>query len=179
MRRVLLATLLAACGDDGGAMTIVDAPVQQADAPMQSNCLIPASYGALGAKTGTQGAMGGVTATFTLDIGPPRDTFFLKMVTGKGVFSAGITPGTYTIAGADADYNDCGLCVHIIADIVAGQGPSKFYFAHMGSVTLTSVGNPITGTAQNLMFREVDIGSGAPIAGGCTSSIDSIEFSTQ
>jgi hypothetical protein len=121
--------------------------------------------------------MGGVTDTLTLDAGPPRDTFFLKMVTGKGVFAGGIAPGVYTITGDDADYNNCGLCVHIIADIVTGVGPTKFYFANAGSVTLDSTSAPIMGSAANLTFREVDIGSGSPI-GTCASAIGSITFAT-
>ncbi len=175
MKRLLAILAVAACGDDGGSV-IPDAAMQQMDAPPMNNCLVPASYGDLGMKTGTAGTMGGVTATFTLDAGPPRDTFFLKMVTGKGVFAGGIAPGTYTITGDDADYNNCGLCVHIIADIVSGVGPTKFYFANAGSVELTSTGSPISGTATNLTFREVDIGSGAPV-GSCASTIGSIMFS--
>lgn len=179
MRRVFLAALLAACGDDGGTMTTVDAPVQQTDAPA-TDCLIPASYGDLGSKTGTQGANGNgdVTATFEVDAGPPRDTFFIKLVDGNGVFASGVTPGTYTIAGDDADFNNCGLCVHIIADIVAGQGPTKFYFAHSGTVTLTGTSNPVSGSAQNLMFREVALATGQPLPGGCTSSLQAIAFTT-
>lgn len=176
MRRLLATVVVAACGGDDGVSVIADAAMQQ-DAPEQTNCLVQPDYGALGSKTGTAGMMGGVTATFTLDAGPPRDTFFLKMVTGKGVFTGGIAIGTYTIAGDDADYNDCGLCVHIIADIVSGVGPTKFYFANAGSVTLTSTSPPISGSAQNLTFREVDIGTGAP-TGTCTSAIGSIMFTT-
>src|SRR5690606_5893788 len=89
--------VLAACGDDGSMMMTQTDAATQTDAQNQNQCLIPGSYGAVGSLTGTAGAMGGVTATFTLDAGPPRDTFFLKMVDGNGVFSAGITPGTYTI----------------------------------------------------------------------------------
>lgn len=176
MKRALATVALAACGGDDSMTTIADAAVQT-DAPAMTNCLVSANYGDLGTKTGTAGMMGGVTATFTLDAGPPRDTFFLKLVTGKGVFAGGINPGTYTITGDDADYNNCGLCVHIIADIVSGVGPTKFYFANAGSVMLTSTSAPIAGSATNLTFREVDIASGSPI-GTCASAIGSINFST-
>lgn len=172
----LVALVLAACGGDD-AMVMIDAAVQM-DAAMQANCLVPGAYGDLGSKTGSQGTMGGVTATITLDAGPPRDSFFLKMVTGKGVFGGGIVPGTYTIGGVEAQYNNCGLCVHIIADIVTGSGPSKFYFADSGTVMLSSVNAPITGTATNLNLREVDIGSGSFITGGCTTTIASMSFTT-
>lgn len=147
------------------------------DAYDTARCLIKGSYGALGTLTGTTGMMGGVTMTATIDAGPPRDTFFLKMVTGKGVFAGGLAAGTYSIAGVDKEFLNCGLCVHIIADITS-SGPTKFYFAQSGMVTLTSTSAPIAGSAQGLQLVEVDIGSGQPVAGGCTASIDSVSFST-
>lgn len=172
MKRVLATLALAACGGDDAMTTIADAAIQIYAAPM--NCLVSADYGDLGAKTGTTTTMG---STFTLDAGPPRDTFFIKMVSGKGAFTGGINPGTYPITADDADYNNCGLCVHIIADIVSGVGPTKFYFANAGSVTFTSTSAPVTGSATNLVFREVDISSGSPV-GSCASRIGSIMFST-
>lgn len=177
MKRLLLLAF-AACGSDDTMMTVIDAAAQ-ADSSNNANCLVMADYGALGAKTGAYGTTGGVTATITLDAGPPRDTFFVKLVSGKGVFAGGIVPGNYTIAGVDAQYTNCGLCVHIIADIVAGAGPSKFYFADSGTVNLTSTSNPITGSAMNLTLKEVDINTGAFVANGCTSVIGSIDFTTQ
>jgi hypothetical protein len=119
--------------------------------------------------------MGANTLSATLEAGPPRDAFFLKLVAGKGVFASSVAPGTYTIAGADAGYLTCGLCVHIIADIVSGSGPSKFYFADAGMVTLTATA-PIAGSATGIHLAEVDINSGAKIAGGCEASIASINF---
>jgi hypothetical protein len=176
-RALLLVVALAACGGDDGASTMIDAAVQMPDAQNPATCLIPGDYGDVGSKTGAQTNMGGISGSFTLDAGPPRDTFFLKMVANKGVFSGGINPGTYTISGVDAQYNNCGLCVHIIADI-GMTGPSKFYFAESGMVTLTSVNMPITGSATNVMLREVDIGSGDFVPFGCRASISSIMFTT-
>ena len=176
MRYSLLLVALAACGGSDDAMTTPDAPGGTADAPSSAQCLVKSDYGAAGTVTGTQ-TMGAGTLSATLDAGPPRDVFFVKLVTGKGVFSGGIAPGTYTISGADAGYTTCGLCVHIIADLVAGQGPSKFYFADSGSVTLTSTG-AVMGSAMNLHFNEVDSGTGAVIP-GCAATIGSISFATQ
>ncbi|NVB80788.1 MAG: hypothetical protein HOV81_20495, partial [Kofleriaceae bacterium] len=133
------------------------------------------NYGDVGPLSVTA-SMGGITAT--LDAGPPRDTFFVKLVAGKGAFAGGVAPGTYTIAGADASYLDCGLCVHIIADIMTGQGPSKFYFADSGTVTLTSTAGPIAGSASNLRLRAVDINNGSFMSDGCDATISSVTFST-
>lgn len=174
MRALAIVLLLAACSDSSSQSA--DAP-PLADAYDTARCLIKGNFGMVGALTGTAGnAMGSPTLTVTLDAGPPRDAFFVKLVTGKGVFSGGIAPGSYNIAGVDAGYNTCGLCVHIIADIVSGSGPSKFYFADTGMVTLTST-NPIAGSAANLSLSEVDINSGQKVAGGCQGQIESISFS--
>ena len=170
MRTILLLLALSACGDDGSSA--VDASI---DAYDSARCLIDGDYGDLGAKTGTT-AQGPQTLTVVLDTGPPRDSFFLKLNAGKGAFAGAPMPGTYPLAGADAASPTCGVCVNIIADIVTGQGPSKFYFATAGSVTLTSVTPPI-GTVTNLVFTEVDAGGGV-IAGGCSSAIDAMAFST-
>ncbi len=173
MRIVIAAVCLAACGSDPAAPDAMP----MADAYDTARCLIKGDYGALGSVTGTAGTMGGVSMTATLDAGPPRDTFFLKMVAGKGVFAGGIMPGMYSIAGVDTEYLNCGLCVHIIADIVAGSGPSKFYFAQSGTVMLTSTSGTIAGSAQDLALVEIDLGTGQPV-GTCTASIDSISFAT-
>jgi hypothetical protein len=113
--------------------------------------------------------------TIVLDAGPPRDSFFLKLNSGEGAFAGGLANGTFEISGADADFSNCGLCVNLIADIVAGSGPSKFYFASSGSVTLTST-SPPAGTLENVVLREVTV-SGATVPGGCTGSIAAMAFS--
>jgi hypothetical protein len=173
MRALASIVLLAACSD---SPSNVDA-AQAADAYDTARCLIKGNFGALGTVTGTaDSTMGGPTLTVTLDPGPPRDAFFIKLVAGRGPFTGGIAPGTFSISGVDAGYTTCGLCVHIIADIVAMQGPSKFYFADSGMVTLTSTA-PIAGSASNVRLSEVDINSGMKIAGGCQAMIESITFS--
>jgi hypothetical protein len=172
MRRYAMFLLLTACSDSSSSSS-PDAPAAMPDAYDTARCLIKGNYGAVGSVTGTA-TMGANTLSATLDPGPPRDTFFVKLTTGKGVFTGGVAPGTYTISGADAGYLTCGLCVHIIADITS-SGPSKFYFADAGSVTLTMAG-PVVGSAQNLHLAEIDINSGTKVAGGCEATIDSISF---
>ncbi len=170
----LAAVLLSACSDDPQPQLIdastVDAPYDMA------RCLITGHYGALGTKTGTVGdVQGSPTLTISLDPGPPRDTFFLKLNVGKGVFIGGLANGTHTLAGADLDFNNCGLCVNIIADIVSGVGPTKFYFADAGMVTLTST-SPPAGHLTNVSFREVTA-SGQVVSNGCTATITTMSFS--
>ena len=172
----LIALLLAACSDSSSTPPPVDAPVA-IDADPAATCLVPASFGEVGATTGTAGTVqGNTTMTVTLDPGPPRDTFFVKLVPGNGPFAGGpVTTGTFPITGVDTDYNDCGACTHVIADIVAGSGPSKFYFADAGTLTISSL-SPLAGSAQNLRLVETDISTGTPVANGCTTTITSISF---
>ena len=172
MRVLAICLLLAACSDSSSN---ADAG---ADAYDVARCLIKGDFGMVGTLTGTGGTtMGSPTLSVTLDPGPPgRDAFFIKLVTGKGVFAGGLATGTFSIAGVDTNYNNCGLCVHIIADIISGTGPSKFYFADAGSVTLTST-SPIAGTASNIWLTEVDIASGTKIPNGCQGQVGSIAFS--
>ena len=174
MRALAILPLLAACSDSPSSS--VDAPIA-VDAYDTARCLIKGDFGAVGSITGMP-TMGANTLSATLDAGPPRDTFFLKLTTGRGVFSGGLAPGTYTISGVDAGYLTCGLCVHVIADIVTGSGPTKFYFADSGSVTLTAT-SPIAGSAMNLHFTAVDINSGQKIADGCDATMTSISFMNQ
>jgi hypothetical protein len=173
MRTLAFVALLVGCSDP---VPLIDAPAGgSGDAPA-ALCPVPASYGTLGAKTGMQ--MGAVpnTLVVVLDAGPPRDSFFLRLVNQKGVFTGGLANGTFSIAGADAQYANCGLCVHILADIATGSGPAKFYFADSGSVTLTNTAMP-TGTLTNVHLREVNIMTGAFVADGCESTISSMTFS--
>jgi hypothetical protein len=172
----VLSVALGACGDESSPSTPDAAGGGSADAANPSACLIKGDYGAAGSISGTA-SMGASSLSATLEAGPPRDVFFVKLNTGKGAFAFGLTPGTYQITGADAGYTTCGLCVHIIADLVAGQGPSKFYFADSGSVTLTSTG-PVNGSATNLHFNEIDSTTGAVIP-GCEATMASITFATQ
>ncbi len=168
----MLVVGLGACGDVGGSAT-VDAAAGM-DAYDEARCLIAGNYGALGALTGTT-SQGPATLTIVLDPGPPRDSFFIKLNAGKGAFAGGLTTGTFPLTGADAQSANCGVCVNIIADIVAMQGPSKFYFATSGSVTLTSTQPPI-GSVSNLSFVETGV-NGDVMPGGCTATIDSMSFS--
>jgi hypothetical protein len=174
MRCTLLAIAVAGCSSSDPHI-LFDAP--SLDADLTATCLVKGSYDTLPAIAGTVGsAQGATTLTFVLDPGPPgKDDLFFRLVPNKGVFSAGLAPGTYAIGGADASYPTCGLCTNLIADITS-QGPSKFYYASSGSVTLDSVTAPITGHAEHLAFTEIDISTGMT-NGPCVSSIPSVVFS--
>ena len=162
-----------ACSDP--APTVFDAAP---DADRITQCQIPADYGALGVTTGIQDATHTSTPSITvvLDPGPPQDVFFLALGAGKGAFAGGIKAGTFTLDGtADANFASCGVCTNILANIDTTAGPSKFYFADTGTVTVATT-NPVSGSAQNLHFVEIDLGTSMAIPGGCTATIASITF---
>lgn len=178
MRSSLIAwaplALAAACSTD-------PPPLLLADADPQARCLIPASYGALGTRTGSPDVTTANTLSVALDPGPPKDDFFVKLVAGKGAFT-GAAPktGTFDLTGADASFTNCGLCIDLVADITT-TGPTKFYYADAGMVTLTSADatgatpSKIAGSAQNLHFVETNL-DGTPVPSGCTATIASITF---
>ena len=174
MRRAAFLLLLAACGDSDPAVP-VDAAAT-ADAPYDTaTCKILGFYGDLGTKQGTT-SLGVTTSTIVLDPGPPRDSFLLKLNSGKGVFAGGLMNGTFTLSGADLDFSNCGACISLVADI-GMMGPSKFYFATAGTLTLTAT-QPPAGSIQGVTFHEVT-SAGAMVPGGCAARIDRMTFSTQ
>lgn len=178
MRRTIWVALLAACGGSSdGSGGGGNSPDAQVASDARANCLVSPNYGQLGNVTATAGRNGAATTvTVTLDAGPPRDTLFLRMTPGTGAFAGGLVPGTYPLGGVDLNYNQCGLCVNIIADIVPGQGPTKFYMATAGTIALTSVTPPIVGTVSNLTLAEMELSTGALVPGGCTTSIAAASF---
>jgi hypothetical protein len=170
---------LTACSSD-------PAPVLIDGGAIATDCLVPASYGALGAQAGVADLTGANSITITLAAGPPKDDLFLAFTDGKGAFAGGIKPGTYTITGDDTGFPTCGLCTTILAHIDAQNGPAKFLFADAGTITLTTITpasqtapSQLVGSAQGLHFTEIDLGAGgggAPIQGGCTTAIDAVSF---
>ena len=187
MRSLSLAGVLAlsagACSSDPAPVLLDASPTPDAD--NLTRCLVPADYGALGAKPGIPDLTTPNSLTVVLDPGPPRDDFFVNLIPGKGAFAGGaLKTGTFTISGADASFTDCGLCTNLIADIDPVKGPAKFYYPVSGTVTLTSATassstgpSMIAGSAQDLRFVEIDFTTGMPVMGGCVSTIASISFS--
>lgn len=163
---VLCLALVTACAEDSAE-----------PAHDEALCLVSATHAptATAATAGTA-AGGHPTVTMTIAAGPPRDSLFFKLISGAGVFSQGLRTGTFSIAGVDSGFTSCGLCVNIVADVVPGQGATKFYQATAGEVTLTSVTPPLAGSVSNLTFVEVDLAGN--VLPGCTTKISSAAFTT-
>jgi hypothetical protein len=178
-----LFAVIAACsgsgdGDDTGAVDA--APVIDAVA---RTCTVVSDLGQLGARDGTPAASGAagarilsVSMTVASDAAT-RDVVFVQLKGGKGAFAGRDPgPGTYTLAGPELDYNTCGVCVTVIGDIVAGQGPTQFYFQRAGTVTITQAQSSLAGSIANMEFLELDLGTEELVRDGCETQVGGLSF---
>jgi hypothetical protein len=120
----------------------------------------------------------------------PPDLLVVQLWDGFGAFEGGqIAEGDYTIAGAEATVNGCGICLFMFGDaqLVGGELVfAKQYIATAGSVSIVDIGdranNDITGnytgSISGLTMTEVDENSqdGSALNGGCQSSLDEIAW---
>ena len=175
--------VIAACsgsgdGDDTGGVDAAPA----IDAVPRS-CTVVEDLGQLGARDGTPAASGAtgarilsVSMTVASDAAT-RDVVFVQLKGGKGAFAGRDPgPGTYALAGPELDYNTCGVCVTVIGDLVAGQGPTQFYFQRAGTVTITSATGSLVGSAANMEFLELDLGTEEVIRDGCETQVGGVSF---
>lgn len=147
------------------------------------SCTVAADLGQLGARDGTPMAMGAagsrivsVSMTVASDAAT-RDVVFVQLKGGKGAFAGrDPAPGTYPLTGAELDYNTCGVCVTVIGDIVAGQGPTQFYFQRAGTVTITSAAGSLVGSVSGMEFLELDLGTEELVRDGCETQVGGLSF---
>lgn len=81
-----------------------------------------------------------------LDVGPPGDLLVIELFGGYGVMTDGLKTGTFTISGDETNYNTCGVCVTVLADLDPDVGPSMVYSATSGTVTITSIEGNFAGS---------------------------------
>lgn len=149
----------------------------------EDDCLIAPALGALGAASGsavvTTQTVDGTAKRYTYQVafaaGPPVDMLWIDLYEGYGGFTAGVVPGSYPIAGSDADPIACGACIYVAAD-VAAEGAARLYLARSGTLTLTSIEGTMAGTLTGASFEALDPASGALVPSTCTTSIASAIF---
>jgi hypothetical protein len=156
---------------DGG---VADAPVPDADL-----CHVAASYelGAIASGTGlalvVSQSNGDPVYLVQFPLGPdPGDPVArVELYTGFGVFDPAVQTGTFTIEGAETNYQDCGACILLLADF-DGTGEARLaYLAQSGTLTVSEFEpDRFVGSLANVVFAEVD-SEGRPRAGGCTTSL--------
>jgi hypothetical protein len=184
MKRLAVPMLLiAACsgsGDPDDTGGVDAAPGIDAAA---RNCTVVPDLGQLGARDGTPAASGAVGArvlsvsmVVAMDAAT-RDSVFVQLKGGKGAFAGrDPAPGTYALAGPELDYNTCGVCVTVIGDIVAGQGPTQFYFQRAGTVTITQTSGRLVGSLSGMEFLELDLATEELVRDGCETQVGGISF---
>jgi hypothetical protein len=92
---------------------------------------------------------------------------------GYGAFAeSAAAPGDYPIAGDDADPTSCGLCFEVT--VTKGDAVHRM-FATGGALSLESVDDDLTGSADAVSLEEVDE-DGAIVAGGCRALIEHMAF---
>ena len=108
--------------------------------------------------------------------GATGDYIQLDLWPNLGAYGTGpVTTGEHTIAGNDTDYVNCGVCGRAVGD--KGTAGVKEYFAHGGTVNVTSITTNLSATLTNLSLVEVNLTSQQPIANGCTSTLTNISIS--
>jgi hypothetical protein len=155
-------------------------------------CGVSSSYGALGMLTGEAGNVlqqNSTTArTHYVQVPTPssaaqtaRDYVIIELWDGFGAFgTAAARTGTFTLTGDEADYDTCGICVLLAAD-VGTSGATKLLLATSGTVNITSIGTATGQTTQatltNASFVEIsydaNTGYNAVAGSNCPSPITS------
>jgi hypothetical protein len=114
----------------------------------------------------------------------PEDFLAIELWDGYGPFAdSQLAVGEFSVEGDDASPQECGVCVNLIASF--GDESERRYFASAGTVVVdsagTRAGNEITGsftgrlTGVTLTERDQ---SGAPVEGGCSTTIDEVAWDT-
>ncbi len=174
---------LIACGGDDGVTLTPDAE-EGPDAEVQATCNATASYGAatLANQAGIYDMMTAPTQLSlvgALNADSAPDVLDIELFKGYGAYTTGeIVPGTFTITGAEANWDTCGVCVLVVSDATQ-SGDGGVYMASAGTVTITSVSPNLTGSISGVQLRHIDMPAGAASSDnpdGCESAITSASF---
>lgn len=170
-----------------------DAAAAQPDsAPMvvDNECGIAANQGDLGTMTGLAGAraQSATTTAQTYFVAAPTsltamqaipDIINVELWDGYGAFANGTArTGTFTISGDETDYDTCGICVLMDANLV-NDTPARLLLATSGTVTVTSIatatGQTTVVEVANASFGEItyvqDQGYQSVTTSSCASPI--------
>jgi hypothetical protein len=163
---------------DAGAGARPDAPTSGAA------CALGSGLGSLGTlsnavvelhnQPGTQGAKKFYSLTVPLS-SDPSDLLVIQLWGQTGAFTGPVAPGTYPIAGADAQYVSCGMCAFALGD--TAKPTAQKFLASAGSANITAlgaVGQPVTVALTGVTFGQLDGTTNTAIGGGCQSQLASV-----
>ena len=155
--------------------SIIDAPPP----PDSDSCHVAASYALGDIPAGVGEAVvlpqsnGDPIYVFQVPMGsnPSDPVARIELFAGYGVFDPLVHTGTFTIEGAETNYQDCGACILVLADLSAGGDPQLAYLAQSGTLTVTEFEpDRFVASLANIVLAEIDA-DGRPRAGGCTTAI--------
>jgi hypothetical protein len=184
--RLAVLGILGACGGGGGETIDADLDIDMAP---PAGCTATASYGAATAsdQDATHDATGEIWL-YSAGLNADVDLLRLQLNDGLGVFAAGaggVRTGTFAIAGDEAQYATCGLCVLIFADTSATSlpnldSPYNNYLAVSGDVRIDTVAPNLSGAISNVQLQHVtidrDLDFQSTVVGDCAATIDSLSF---
>jgi hypothetical protein len=157
-----------------------DANTNNADAN-NASCLVNADLASptlaeqVGSYAGTPATPDFVDVIGTVNADAMPDGFAVELYAGSGALAGGIVPGTYPLAGADLNYETCGVCVRLFTDFNGTQFTDAGYFATGGTVTITQVSPNFIGSVSNITMEHVEVDAttfaSTPHADGCTTSV--------
>lgn len=164
--------------DDGDGMSPDAAVVLPPDAApadgttvvADNACGVASTLGDLGSLAGQAGSalQGGSTTQRVGYVSAPTpmtaaqatpDIVMVELWDNFGVFAGGAArTGTFQITGSETDYDTCGTCVLVLANL-ANNTPAKLLLATSGTVTIMSVATTAGQTSQlsvsNASFVEI------------------------
>ncbi len=73
------------------------------------------------------------------------DLFVVELFSNAAPFENGFKTGTFEISGAQTDYNTCGACVSVWANVAGGKA-EMVYLAQSGTLVIESVEGNFTGS---------------------------------
>jgi hypothetical protein len=192
---VMLLVVAVGCGGGNSRPPVVDDDDggDDIDAPPSANCLVSDD---LGTVTPTQ-----QVAEFSNDMATPpapatffwigdinadaaQDLIALELYAGFGIFASGFPAGATTvqITGAETNYETCGACIRVLADVSEEGVQSADYVATSGSIAFTEISSTrIAGTITGVTLTHVDILPEAPFTStpnpdGCESQLGTLAF---
>jgi hypothetical protein len=169
---VALVTLVGCAADDGGSA----GPDGAAGCPLDESIAAVGAQPALKAQRcnvpGSMGARKWYRLSATLP--GTTDVVQLELYDQAGPFAGGaVHTGTFPI---ETDVATCGVCLRAVGD--KGAPTETAYFGTGGTVNITAIGTdgaPISAALNDATLVEVDANQ-APVSGGCTTSIASLQI---
>jgi hypothetical protein len=146
----------------------------------------PAGYGNVSRGTTTNRASGNwfdtqqpnsfhVGVVLAMNANGSRDAYILSVARPSGGYALGVA---YANNG-DATATQAVAYAAIFGDYDSNGNYGNYYWATTGETTFTAfgetTGSAIDGSTTAMTFGEID-DQGFPIVGGCTTSIDSVQF---